>query len=311
MHDRLFIDGRWCAPVVPATLPAINPATEEKLADVAAGGREDVELAVSAARHAFADWRKTSGAQRATYLRAIAHAIRRREEELAALSSRNNGKPLAEARIDIGDAIATYEYYATLAEQLDKRQNAPVQLAASGFASTTRLEPAGVVALIVPWNFPFVTTAWKVAPALAAGCTIVLKPSEITPLVELELGAIALEAGLPAGVLNIVNGTGTEVGSILSEHPGIDKISFTGSNRVGEHVMRAAAAQIKNVSLELGGKSPMIVFDDARGLEARRRGESTCGQLHRGVLALVELLRKGCVVLVCRYRVADIDARFR
>jgi betaine-aldehyde dehydrogenase len=268
MHDRLFIDGRWFAPVVPATLPVINPATEEKLADVAAGGREDVELAVSAARRALADWRKTSGAQRATYLRAIAHAIRRRDEELAALSSRNNGKPLAEARIDISDAIATYEYYATLAEQLDQRQNAPVQLAASGFASTTRLEPAGVVALIVPWNFPFVTTAWKVAPALAAGCTIVLKPSEITPLVELELGAIALEAGLPAGVLNIVNGTGTEVGSILSEHPGIDKISFTGSNRVGEHVMRAAAAQIKNISLELGGKSPMIVFDDARVDEA-------------------------------------------
>lgn len=263
MQDKLFIDGRWCAPVAPASLPVINPATEEKLADVAAGGREDVELAVSAARRAFATWGKTSGAQRAVYLRAIADAIRHRAEDLAALSSRNNGKPLAEARIDISDAIATYDYYATLAEQLDTRQNAPVQLAASGFTSTTRLEPAGVVALIVPWNFPFVTTAWKVAPALAAGCTIVLKPSEITPLVELELGALSLEAGLPAGVLNIVNGTGAEVGSVLCNHPGIDKISFTGSNRVGEQVMRVAAAQIKSVSLELGGKSPMIVFDDA------------------------------------------------
>lgn len=263
MQDKLFIDGRWCASQSAATLPVLNPATEEKLADVAAGGREDVELAVSAARRAFGSWRQTSGTQRATYLRAIAHAIKRRDEELAALSSRNNGKPLAEARIDISDAIATYEYYATLAEQLDARQNAPVKLAATGFASTTRLEPAGVVALIVPWNFPFVTTAWKVAPALAAGCTIVLKPSEITPLVELELGAIALEANLPAGVLNIVNGTGAEVGSVLCEHPGIDKISFTGSNRVGEQVMRTAAEQIRNVSLELGGKSPMIVFDDA------------------------------------------------
>ena len=263
MHDKLFIDGRWCAPATPATLPVINPATEERLADVAAGGREDVELAVAAARRAFATWRKTAGAQRAAYLRAIANAIRHREEELAALSSLNNGKPLAEALIDISDAIATYDYYATLAERLDERQNTPVQLAATGFTSTTRLEPAGVVALIVPWNFPFVTTAWKVAPALAAGCTIVLKPSEITPLVELELGAIALEVGLPAGVLNIVNGTGAEVGSVLCEHPGIDKISFTGSNRVGEQVMRTAAARIKTVSLELGGKSPMIVFDDA------------------------------------------------
>jgi betaine-aldehyde dehydrogenase len=263
MHDQLFIDGRWRSPVVPATLPALDPATEEKLADVAAGSREDVELAVTAARRAFTGWRKTSGAQRAAYLRAIANAARRRAEELASLSCLNNGKPLAEARIDISDAIATYDYYATLAERLDERQNAPVQLAAAGFTSTTHFEPAGVVALIVPWNFPFVTSAWKVAPALAAGCTIVLKPSEITPLVELELGGIALEVGLPAGVLNIVNGTGTEVGSVLCEHPGIDKISFTGSNRVGEQVMRTAAAQIKSVSLELGGKSPMIVFDDA------------------------------------------------
>jgi betaine-aldehyde dehydrogenase len=263
MRDKLFIDGRWCDPVVPATLPVINPATEEKIADVAAGGIEDVERAVGAARRAFATWRKTSGAQRAAYLRAIARVIERRAEELAVLSSRNNGKPLAEARVDLSDAIATYDYYATLAEQLDARQNAPVRLAVPGFASTTRLDPAGVVALIVPWNFPFVTTAWKVAPALAAGCAIVLKPSEITPLVELELGVIALEVGLPAGVLNIVNGTGTVVGAALCEHAGIDKISFTGSNRVGEQVMQVAARQIKSVSLELGGKSPMIVFDDA------------------------------------------------
>ena len=264
MYDKLFIDGQWRAPVTPATLAALNPATEETIANVAAAGPEDVELAVRAARQAFTTWRKTTGTQRAVYLRSIARAIKRRDEELAALSSRNNGKPLAEARVDIGDAIATYEYYATLAEQLDSRQNAAVPLAADGFTSTTRFDPAGVVALIVPWNFPFVTTAWKVAPALAAGCTVVLKPSEITPLVELELGAIALEVGLPAGVLNIVNGTGPEVGATLCAHPGIDKISFTGSNRVGEQVMQVAARQIKSVSLELGGKSPMIVFDDAR-----------------------------------------------
>ncbi|HWK72876.1 MAG TPA: aldehyde dehydrogenase family protein [Povalibacter sp.] len=263
MHDRLFIDGQWASPILGATLPVINPAKEERIADVAAGSREDVDRAVNAARTAFNQWRKTTGAQRAKYLRAIASAIRSREEELAALSSLNNGKPLFEARIDIGDAAATYEYYATLAEQLDQRQNARVTLAAEGFASTTRLDPAGVVGLIVPWNFPFVTTAWKVAPALAAGCTVVLKPSEVTPLVELELGAIAQAVQLPNGVLNIVNGTGSEVGQVLVQHPGIDKISFTGSNRIGERVMQTAAQQIKNVSLELGGKSPMLVFDDA------------------------------------------------
>lgn len=263
MYDKLFIDGQWVAPVVPATLPVINPATEERIAEVAAGSRQDVDLAVKAASRAFAQWRKTSGTERAGYLRAIARNIESRAEELAALSSRNNGKPLFEARIDIGDAIATYDYYATLAEQLDARQDKPVALAAAGFTSTTRLEPAGVVALIVPWNFPFVTTAWKVAPALAAGCTVILKPSEITPLVELELGGIAAAIGLPPGVLNIVNGTGPDVGSALSDHPGIAKISFTGSNRVGELVMQSAAKQVKSVSLELGGKSPMVVFDDA------------------------------------------------
>ncbi len=263
MYDRLFIDGQWVVPSVSAALSIINPATEEVIAKVAAGSPQDVDLAVQAAHRAFEQWRKTSGVERAGYLRAMARAIESRAEELAALSSRNNGKPLFEARIDIGDAIATYDYYSTLAEQLDQRQNAPVALAAEGFASTTRLEPAGVVALIVPWNFPFVTTAWKVAPALAAGCTVVLKPSEVTPLVELVLGEIAQAVGLPNGVLNIVNGAGPAVGSALTEHPLVAKISFTGSNRVGELVMQGAARQIKSVSLELGGKSPMLVFEDA------------------------------------------------
>ena len=263
MYERLFIDGRWIVPSTPAKLPVINPATEELIAEVAGGSRKDVELAVQAARAALTRWRKTTGSERAGYLRTIARAIEFRAEELAALSSRNNGKPLFEARMDIGDAVATYDYYATLAEQLDQRQNVPVPLAAQGYTSITRLEPAGVVALIVPWNFPFVTTAWKVAPALAAGCTIVLKPSEVTPLVELELAVIAQAVALPNGVLNIVNGKGPEVGSALAGHPDVAKISFTGSNRVGELVMQTAATQMKSVSLELGGKSPMVVFDDA------------------------------------------------
>ncbi len=262
-YDKFFIGGNWVAPSTDSCLAVINPATEEVIAEVAAGGPKDVDLAVSAARRAFADWRRTSGAERAGYLRAIARAIEVRAGELAAISSRNNGKPLFEAEIDISDAIATYDYYAGLAEQLDERQNVPVVLAAEGFESRTRLEPAGVVGLIVPWNFPFVTTAWKVAPALAAGCTIVLKPSEVTPLVELQMGEIAQQVGLPAGVLNIVNGSGPDVGAPLTNHPGIDKVSFTGSNRVGETVMQSAAKQLQSVSLELGGKSPMLVFEDA------------------------------------------------
>lgn len=262
-YDKFFIDGSWTSPSTDSYLAVVNPATEEVIAEVAAGGPEDVDRAVKAARRAFTDWRRTSGAERAVYLRAIARVIEERAGELAIISSRNNGKPLFEAEIDINDAIATYDYYAGLAEQLDERQNVPVMLAAEGFESRTRLEPAGVVALIVPWNFPFVTTAWKVAPALAAGCTVVLKPSEVTPLVELMMGEVAQQVGLPAGVLNIVNGSGPAVGAPLTNHAGIDKISFTGSNRVGETVMLSAAKRIQSVSLELGGKSPMLVFEDA------------------------------------------------
>jgi betaine-aldehyde dehydrogenase len=263
MYDKLFINGDWVATSSGKTLAVINPATEAVIADVAAGSPADIERAVSAAKQAFTGWSRTSGAQRGAYLRAIARAIEARAEELAALSSRNNGKPLFEARIDIDDAIATWDYYAGLAEQLDGRQNTDVPLAMPGYRSSRRLEPAGVVGLIVPWNFPFVTTAWKVAPALAAGCTLVLKPSEVTPLVELQLGTIAQSVGLPAGVLNIVCGSGSDVGSALTAHPDIAKISFTGSNRVGEIVMQSLAKQVKGLSLELGGKSPMLVMDDA------------------------------------------------
>ncbi len=261
--QQLFIDGHWCAPATPARLEVINPADEQVITQVAAGGPTDVDRAVRAARTAFPAWSRCTGTQRARFLRAIARQIEARSEELAALSSLNNGKPMVEAEIDLADVIACWDYYADLAEQLDQRQNQPVELPDAGFESRTRLEPAGVAALIVPWNFPFVTTAWKVAPALAAGCTVVLKPSEVTPLIELELGVIAQQVGLPDGVLNIVCGTGPEVGAPLTNHPGVDKISFTGSNAVGERVMQSAATQMKSVSLELGGKSPMLVFEDA------------------------------------------------
>lgn len=261
--DKHFIGGEWVASAGTATLPILNPATAKSIGTLTLGNDADVESAVRAASGAFASWSKTSGTQRARYLRAIAGQIRDQAETLAHLSSLNNGKPLFESRMDISDAAATYEYYATLAEQLDSRQGASVPLQADQFSSTTYLEPAGVVALIVPWNFPFVTTAWKVAPALAAGCTVVLKPSEVTPLVEFELAKIAKAIELPAGVLNIVGGDGAGVGSALVNHPNVAKISFTGSNRVGERVMQSAARRVASVSLELGGKSPIVVFEDA------------------------------------------------
>ncbi|WP_286240472.1 aldehyde dehydrogenase family protein [Neptuniibacter halophilus] len=262
-NHQLFIDGEWVAAEQANHLEVINPATEQVIAHVAAASSAEVDRAVCAARNAFGQWCNTSGRQRAEYLRAIARQIELRAAELAALSSLNNGKPLFEAEIDIADAIACWDYYADQAELLDTRQNSPVALAATDYQSQTRLEPAGVAALIVPWNFPFVTTAWKVAPALAAGCCVVLKPSEITPLLELELGVIAQQVGLPAGVINIICGDGINVGAPLTSHPGVDKISFTGSNAVGEKVMQSAATQMKSVSLELGGKSPMLVFEDA------------------------------------------------
>ncbi|MFZ5960658.1 aldehyde dehydrogenase family protein [Pseudomonas knackmussii] len=261
MPTQLYIDGQWRDAASGATLQPINPSTREPLESVAAAGPADVDLAVAAARRAFASWRETTGAERARYLRGFAEQLEARREALIALQMRASGKPQLEAEIDIGDAIATFAYYAELAEGLDARQNAEVALPDAGFRSQTRFEPVGVAGLIVPWNFPLVTSAWKVAPALAAGCTVVLKPSEITPLIELVLGEVADAIGLPAGVLNLVPGL-ADAGSAITGHKGIDKLSFTGSNAVGRKVMQAAAARTLPVGLELGGKSPILVFAD-------------------------------------------------
>jgi betaine-aldehyde dehydrogenase len=264
-YDQLFINGRWVAPVKGGTFETIDPSDESVLANVAAASAEDIDLAVKAARHAFDDgpWPRMSGAQRGVVLRRIATGIRERLPELAEIEVRDNGKPLPEALWDLGDAAGCFEFYAGLAEQLDGNAERPVALPDERFSSVARKEPVGVAAAIIPWNFPMLMAAWKVAPALAAGCTMVLKPSEFTPLTALELADIALKADLPAGVLNVVTGSGKDAGAPLSEHPDIDKLAFTGSVPTGSRIMQAAARDIKNVSLELGGKSPFIVFDDS------------------------------------------------
>jgi betaine-aldehyde dehydrogenase len=226
-----------------------------------------VELAADAAARAFPRWRRTSGRERAAYLRSCAEGLARRKSDLVHLQMLNNGKPRSEAEIDVGDAIATFTYYAERAERLDAEQNEPVPLPDASYAGYTRLEPIGPVGMIVPWNFPLVTSAWKMAPALAAGCSLVLKTSEYTPLIELTYGDIALEASLPAGVLNILTGTGA-AGAALTADPRLAKLSFTGSNPVGAKVMAAAAMRCVPVALELGGKSPIVVFADAPVAEA-------------------------------------------
>ncbi|MFP1867697.1 aldehyde dehydrogenase family protein [Lonsdalea quercina] len=264
MHDQLYIDGQWQAATQNGRLAVVNPSTEAQISTVAAAGPDDIEKAVAAARRAFDEgpWPRMSGKTRAGYLLAIAEILRQRQNALAELEVKDNGKPLPEALWDVEDAIGCFEYYASLAEALDVEEQI-IPLPDARFRCRAIREPTGVAGLIIPWNYPLLMAAWKVAPALAAGCTAVLKPSELTPLSALELAAVADEAGLPAGVLNVVTGQGREAGAPLAHHPGVDKLAFTGSVPTGRAIMQAAAQDIKNVSLELGGKSAFIVFDDA------------------------------------------------
>jgi betaine-aldehyde dehydrogenase len=264
MQTRLFINGEWVLPVQGATLPVIDPATEEVFHHIPAADADDADLAVKAARAAFDDgpWPRMSGAERATYLRAMAGAIRARLPELARMEVRDNGKPLPEAEWDLSDAAGCFDFYADLAEQLDGEVE-EIKLADGRFTAKAVREPLGVAAAMVPWNYPLLMASWKVAPALAAGCTMILKPAETTSLTALELGAIARQVGLPPGVLNILSGKGSVVGHALVDHPGVDKLAFTGSGPVGSRIMTGAARDIKRVSLELGGKSPFVVFGDS------------------------------------------------
>ncbi|MGO7511802.1 aldehyde dehydrogenase family protein (plasmid) [Rhizobium ruizarguesonis] len=265
MRSELYIDGQWVKPAKGGTCEVINPATEEVIHRIAAATAEDVDLAVKAARRAFDrdGWPKLTGTRRAGYLRAIADGIRARQAEIARLEVLDNGKPFPEADWDVADAAGCFDFYAGLAEQLDNNPEEAIALPDARFTSKAVREPIGVAGAIIPWNYPLLMAAWKVAPALAAGCTVVLKPAELTSLTALELAAVADEAGLPAGVLNIVTGAGSIAGQAIIDHRQVDKLAFTGSGPVGSKIMAAAARDIKRVSLELGGKSPFVVFEDA------------------------------------------------
>jgi betaine-aldehyde dehydrogenase len=239
-------------------LSVLEPATEEVLAQVPRAGREETDAAVVRARAAFPAWAAVGPPDRAALLRDLADALEARSEDLAVLEARNAGKPIADARGEIGMVVETFRFYAGAPERATGK-TIPVD----GGVDMTFREPLGVVGLIVPWNFPLVIASWKVAPALAAGNTVVLKPAELTPLTAIELERIALDAGLPEGVLNVVVGPGSVCGQRLVEHPAVAKIAFTGSTAVGRGIAAGAAGTIKRVTLELGGKSANVVYADA------------------------------------------------
>jgi betaine-aldehyde dehydrogenase len=262
---NLYIDGNWCAAEAGGTFDVIDPADETTFATVAAATAPDINRAVVAARRAFdgGEWSCVTGKQRGAVLHGIAASIRVQRESLAELEVRDNGKPLPEALWDIDDTGGCFEFYANLAAEADSAWVEKIQLADARFSSKAVREPVGVVGAIVLWSYPMLMAAWKVAPALAAGCTVVLKPSELSPMTAYELAAIAHDVALPPGVLNVVSGLGPEAGQALADHSGVDKLAFTGSVTTGRKVMAAAARDIKRVSLELGGKSPFLVFADS------------------------------------------------
>jgi len=241
-----------------ATFEVRNPATEAVIERVRAATAEDVDAAVERAAAAFERWRRVAPSDRARLLRRLAERLDAEREPLAQLEMRNTGKPIADARGEIGMVVETFAYYAGAPERL-LGDTIPV----AGGIDVTFREPLGVVGLIVPWNFPLTIASWKLAPALAAGNTVVLKPAGLTPLTAVEFGRLAEEAGIPPGVVNVLPGPGRVVGQRLVEHPRVAKIAFTGSTEVGRGIMRAAAGTIKRVTLELGGKSANVVFADA------------------------------------------------
>jgi acyl-CoA reductase-like NAD-dependent aldehyde dehydrogenase len=274
MHTtEVFIGGQWQPPASGETYPTINPATEEVSAHVAKGDERDVDLAVQAARRAFdqGPWPRMAAAERARLLWKLADLILANLDEMARLESVNTGKTLFDSgKVELPFAAEVFRYYAGWTTKI---HGETLNLRDGAFTFTLR-QPVGVVAAIVPWNFPFLLASWKIAPALAAGNTVVLKPASLTPLTALRFAELSREAGLPEGAFNVVTGPGGKVGMALVRHPGVDKIAFTGSTDVGKGIMREAAGTLKRVSLELGGKSPNVVFADA-DLDAALRGAMT------------------------------------
>ena len=264
--QKMLINGKWVDSASGKTFPTYNPATGEVLSNVAEGDSEDIDRAVKAARAAFetGPWAKISPSERGRMIWRLADLIEKHTEEFAQLESLDNGKPLKIARIaDIPLTVDNFRYYAGWSTKIEGN-TIPMGLAKQGsFHAYTVREPVGVVGQIIPWNFPLLMAAWKLGPALATGCCVVLKPAEQTPLTALRLGELIQEAGFPDGVVNIVPGYGETAGAALAGHMDVDKIAFTGSTEVGKLIIHAAAGNLKKVSLELGGKSPNIVMDDA------------------------------------------------
>ncbi|MGA9593713.1 MAG: aldehyde dehydrogenase family protein, partial [Candidatus Acidiferrales bacterium] len=258
---RNYINGQWVESASGKVFPVFDPSTEEIIAEVPDAGQKDVDAAVAAAKAAFdsGPWPQTTAQERGRILFRLAERIRKESAALAELESRNSGKPIVEAEYDIADTATCFEYYGGLATKVLGHVN-PVPDNALSF---TLREPVGVAAQIIPWNYPLLMAAWKLAPAIAAGCTCILKPAEQTPLTALEFAHYLEDAGLPPGVVNIITGFGETAGAPLVSHPDVSKVAFTGSAAVGKMIVKAAADTVKRVTLELGGKSPNIFFADA------------------------------------------------
>lgn len=260
-RHKIYVDGKWSESASGRSFPVYDPSTEEVMAEVPEGNAADVDRAVRAARAAFdsGPWRSTTAQERGRILFRLAERIRKEADGLAVLESQNSGKPIVESEFDISDAATCFEYYGGMATKILGQVN-PVP---ENALSLTLKEPVGVAGQIIPWNYPLLMAAWKLAPALAAGCTCVLKPAEQTPLTALEMAKWFEDVGLPPGVVNVVTGFGEGAGAPLVAHAGVDKIAFTGSVAVGKKIMKSAADTVKRVTLELGGKSPNIFFADS------------------------------------------------
>ncbi|HKW18883.1 MAG TPA: aldehyde dehydrogenase family protein [Terriglobales bacterium] len=261
---KMLINNKWVDAVSGKTFPTYDPSTGEVLAQIAEGDRADIDLAVKAARKAFSEgpWRKMTPSERGRLMWKLSDLLEQHLEEFAYLESLDNGKPLTVARVaDVPLAVDLFRYMAGWATKIEGN-TIPISSGGQFLAYTLR-EPVGVVGQIIPWNFPLLMAAWKLGPALASGCTVILKPAEQTPLSALRLGELIVEAGFPEGVVNIVPGYGETAGAALAAHMDVDKVAFTGSTEVGKLIVHAATGNLKRVSLELGGKSPNVVFKDA------------------------------------------------